>query len=156
MYVSKDRLAGCRLLAGLRILILEDELDHLVLLTYILQVEGASVIAAITISELAKQLKSHSIDIMFVSIKTIKEYTFAKQTKITDVEILKKIPKIGVVDSDRNLDLKSIQDLGCSTHFSKPFDADEIIRLILSNIEQSRFYQQLENITNTGIELYHD
>ncbi|OKH31164.1 hypothetical protein NIES2101_41760 [Calothrix sp. HK-06] len=143
---QKNKLTGCRLLNGLRILIL-DELECLNALTYLLEVEGASVIGFSSVAKVVNKLKFQSVDIMLINLKIIKKYALAKQIKVCDVKIPKQIPKIGVADSHCNLDWASIRDLGCYDHLSTGFNSDQIVHSILCNIEQDCFFQQLEKIT---------
>ncbi|BAZ14350.1 PAS/PAC sensor hybrid histidine kinase [Calothrix sp. NIES-4071] len=131
MNIYKEQSTGYQLLAGLKILVLEDELDNLTLLSYILQVEGAGVIVANSVSEAVNQLQCQLINVALISIKAIEKYISIKNINIADIEIPKYIPKIAMVDSVRHSDWRSIRDLGCCACLSKPFYYDQIAPLII-------------------------
>lgn len=131
MKIYKEQLTGYQLLAGQKILILEDELDNLTLLSYILQVEGAGVVIANSVSEAVNQLQCQLINVALISIQTIEKYISVENINIEDVEIPKYIPKIAMVNSARHSDWRSIRDLGCCAYLSKPFYYDQIVPLII-------------------------
>ncbi|OKH53420.1 hypothetical protein NIES2101_11225 [Calothrix sp. HK-06] len=131
MNIYKEQSIEYHLLAGQKVLIIEDELDSLTLLSYILQVEGAGVIITSSVSEAINQVKCQLIDVVLVSIKTIEKYISSKNISIADIEISQDIPKIAMVESARHSDWKIIRELGCCAYLSKPFYYDQIVPLII-------------------------
>lgn len=139
MHGNKSESTGYKLLFGLQILVLEDEPDNLDLLTYILETSGASVIVATSVPELILRGTKVPVDIVLVSIKTIKKYALAQATEIVNLKIPKDLLLIAVFDSRRTLDWQAMTDLGCCCHFCLPLEAEEIIFTILNHIREPHY-----------------
>jgi DNA-binding response OmpR family regulator len=116
-------------LQGLRILVLEKEPDHQDLLSFILEVEGASVISVTTVKEAKEVLSNQSIDVVFASVRTLKKEPLLTLT--TQLAANKRILAIAVAETQRDsYNSSRLRELGYQGYICKPLNPSEVINSV--------------------------
>lgn len=116
-------------LKNLRILVVDDNIDTLILITVILEDYGVKVMTATSASEAFEIIRDFELDFLIIDIVMPQEDGYSLICKIRRLENIhkKKIPAIALtaVDTDeaRQLAFKS----GFQNYLTKPFDNGELV-----------------------------
>ncbi|MEH2296793.1 response regulator [Nostoc sp.] len=119
-------------LAGLNILVVDDDDDSRFYITTVLEADGASVIAVTSARVALKVLPELQPDVLICDIAMPDEdgYTFIRKIRALKPDIWGKLPAIALTaygDSEyRSLSL----DAGFQTHVAKPVDPGELVAIV--------------------------
>jgi len=127
--VSAPRLPA---LNGLRVLVVDDEVDARELVTTILQHSGAQVTAAASASEAFSLLSQLKADVLVsdIAMPQVDGYAFIRKVRELEAQRGEYIPALALTayakESDRQLSLEA----GFQVHLPKPFNPNELVRVI--------------------------
>jgi len=127
--VSAPRLPA---LKGLRVLVVDDEVDARELVTTILQHSGAQVTAAASASEAFSLLSQLKADVLVsdIAMPQVDGYAFIRKVRELEAQRGEYIPALALTayakESDRQLSLEA----GFQVHLPKPFNPNELVRVI--------------------------
>ncbi|MBD2020150.1 response regulator [Leptolyngbya sp. FACHB-36] len=129
---------------GLRILIVDDDHDSRDLLTYVLQSEGASVVAVESVQAALVVIKQQSLDILVsdITLPDADGYFLIQEVRRQETERGGHLPAIAVTAGARPEDRANALAAGFQKYLSKPVDLDELIAEITDLIPQSLEVQQ--------------
>lgn len=129
---------------GLRILIVDDDHDSRDLLTYVLQNEGASVVAVESVQAALVVIKQQSLDILVsdITLPDADGYFLIQEIRRQETERGGHLPAIAVTAGARPEDRANALAAGFQKYLSKPVDLDELIAEITDLIPQSLEVQQ--------------
>ena len=123
---------GDDLLTGLRILIVEDNIDNLEILTMMLEVQGAIVIPAISVAEaMDKLVEEDVIDLLLSDISLPGEDGFDLIRQIRGSDEYGELPAIAITGYAAISDTESIFHAGFQHHLTKPVELDELMAAIV-------------------------
>ncbi|MFN6530768.1 response regulator [Nostoc sp. ChiSLP03a] len=125
---------------GLRLLVVDDDADTRILLTFLFELEGAEVIAAASADEALKRMSSFKPDILISDICLPDEDGYSLLLKVRNLEAKRgrKIPAIALTASTFEDDHKRALLAGYDIYQCKPIDLDELTFMVASlvGIEQ--------------------
>jgi signal transduction histidine kinase/ActR/RegA family two-component response regulator len=124
-------------LAGLKILVVEDEVDSLELLSTILQGCGASVVAATSVRAalaVLETLKGQNLDMLVSDIGMPQEdgYSLIRQLRQLEAQRGGQLPAIALTAYASSNDIKQVLLAGFQRHLTKPVDAAELVKVVVS------------------------
>ena len=123
---------GDDLLTGLRILIVEDNIDNLEILMMMLEVQGAIVIPAISVAEaMDKLVEEDIIDLLLSDISLPGEDGFDLIRQIRASDEHSDLPAIAITGYAAISDTESIFHAGFQHHLTKPVELDELMAAIV-------------------------
>ena len=119
-------------LAGVRILVVEDELDALDLITIDLTAHGAKVRGASSAAEALELLRAEQFDLMIsdIGMADTDGYALIKQVRRQGGQQGEHIPAIALTAYARTQDRLRALDAGYNTHVAKPVDIKEIVTVV--------------------------
>lgn len=125
-------------LDGLRILIVDDYVDSLDLLTLVLEEYGIETICATSVREAIDRLHHLTPDLIISELFLPPEdgYVLLREIRALEAERHVRIPAIALTVYARNQDRVQALAAGFDRYLSKPFDLDELVRLIAQLMEQ--------------------
>lgn len=128
----------CLLLNGLRVLVVDNNLDCRVLLTTVLEECGIEAIAVTSAVEALEILKQVEPDLLIseLALPEVDGYSLMHQVKALKKKPQAEIPAIALTAHDSKSDRAHALSVGFCKHLSKPFDIDELIETIASLIGQ--------------------
>ncbi|MGB3300506.1 MAG: PAS domain-containing protein, partial [Phormidesmis sp.] len=119
-------------LAGLRILVVEDNIDNLEILTMMLEAQGATVIAAISVTEALDKLVGEGIiDLLLSDISLPGEDGFSLIRQIRADEEFEGLPAIAITGYAAVSDTDNIFRAGFQHHLTKPVELDDLMAAIV-------------------------
>ncbi|MEH2209342.1 response regulator [Nostoc sp.] len=125
---------------GLRLLVVDDDADTRILLTFLFELEGAEVIAVASADEALKRMSSFKPDILISDICLPNEDGCSLLLKVKNLEAKRgrKIPAIALTASTFEDDRKRALLAGYDIYQRKPIDLDELTSMVASlvGIEQ--------------------
>ncbi|MEH2364940.1 response regulator [Nostoc sp.] len=125
---------------GLRLLVVDDDTDTRILLTFLFELEGAEVIAVASADEALKRMSSFKPDILISDICLPDEDGYSLLLKVKNLEAKRgrKIPAIALTASTFEDDRKRALLAGYDIYQRKPIDLDELTSMVASlvGIEQ--------------------
>ncbi|MBN3939148.1 MAG: response regulator [Nostoc sp.] len=125
---------------GLRLLIVDDDSDTRILLTFLFELEGSEVIAAASADEALKIISSFKPDILISDICLPDEDGYSLLLKVKNLEAKRgrKIPAIALSASTFEDDRKRALLAGYDIYQCKPIDLDELTSMVatLTRTEQ--------------------
>lgn len=126
------------LLNGLRVLVVDNNLDCRVLLTTVLEEYGIEAIAVTSAVEALEILKHYLPDLLIseLALPEVDGYSLMHQVKALKKKRQAEIPAIALTVYDSKSDIAHALSVGFCKHISKPFDIDELIEIIASLIGQ--------------------
>lgn len=126
------------LLNGLRVLVVDNNLDCRVLLTTVLEEYGIEAIAVTSAVEALEILKQVEPDLLIseLALPEVDGYSLMHQVKAINKKRQAEIPAIALTAHDSKSDRVHALSAGFCKHISKPFDIDELIEIIASVIGQ--------------------
>ncbi|WP_242054417.1 response regulator [Nostoc sp. FACHB-888] len=121
-------------LKGLRVLVVDDNLDHLELIQFILEQYNVQVTAVTSAYEAFNVIKLLQANILICDIQMPVEdgYSLIRQIRNLTQKI-KGIPAIALTTCTSDETRHLVLNAGFSTYLTKPFDPDELIA-VLSNL----------------------
>jgi CheY-like chemotaxis protein len=119
-------------LADVRILVVEDELDALDLITIDLKAHGAKVRGASSAAEALELLRTEQFDLMIsdIGMADTDGYNLIKQVRRQESEQGDHIPAIALTAYARTQDRLRALTAGYNTHVAKPVDIKEIVTVV--------------------------
>jgi CheY-like chemotaxis protein len=122
------------ILLGIKILLVDDEPDILMITTFILMQYHAEVIAAPTPQEGLEQVKRHRPDVIIsdIGMPHMDGYQFMRAVRGLPLYEGGQTPAIAMTAFNRPQDRTRAFEAGFQRHLSKPVDMQELIKTILS------------------------
>lgn len=119
-------------LAGLRILIVDDDLDSLELIAFMLQQEGATVTDAPSASEALQALARANYDLLIsdIGMPDIDGYQFLHQVRSLSPHQGGQIPAIALTAYASDRDRQLAQQAGFQKHIAKPVQPEQLLQTI--------------------------
>jgi PAS domain S-box-containing protein len=117
-------------LKGLRLLVVDDDIDSRDLVSTILEQEGAEVILAASVREALAVLDKSHPDVLISDIGMPVEDGYALIRQIRNEGVLPGIPAIALTAYTHDLDRQKVVAAGFQWHLSKPVDPNELIVLV--------------------------
>ncbi len=121
-----------QVLNGLRVLIVDDEADARDLLATILQQSGAQVRIAASAGEAFDLLLHSRADVLVsdIAMPQVDGYDLMRQIRALDAERGGDIPAIALTAYARESDRIAALEAGFHVHLPKPFDPDELVKVV--------------------------
>ncbi|KYC35424.1 histidine kinase [Scytonema hofmannii PCC 7110] len=119
-------------LKGLQILIVDDELDSLELISFVLQQNGATVTNTTSVSEALKALTKTNYNLLIsdIGMPEIDGYQFIRLLRTLPLDRGGQIPAIALTAYAGEYDRKQALQAGFQRHITKPIDPNEIVKAI--------------------------
>lgn len=124
-------------LEGIRILVVDDDIDSLELLVFTLQGYGAEVTPAKSVSEALETLIETKPDLLMSDIAMPMEdgYTLIRQIRAMPSDQGGEIPAIAVTACTENFHYQQAITAGYQKYITKPVDLDRLVDEIVSLVE---------------------
>ena len=124
-------------LTGLRILVVDDESDSRDFVAFILEQQGADVIAFSSASEAMQELMRHQPDILLsdIGMPEMDGYALLQQVRNLSPAQGGTVPAIALTAYVSEVDQQQALAAGFQTHLSKPIDPEQLIRAIAQVLE---------------------
>lgn len=121
-------------LEGLRILIVDDEVDALDLITVELAQHGAKVTGVTTADEALKALDENTFDLLIsdIGMPRVDGYELMRRIRQQEVGTDKRLPAVALTAYARVQDRMQAIMAGYSTHVAKPVEANELVTVVAS------------------------
>ena len=121
-------------LDGLQILIVDDDLDSLELIAFVLQQEGAIVTVAGSVPEALQALANANYDLLIsdIGMPGIDGYQFIHQLRALSPKLGGQIPAIALTAYAGEMDLQLALEAGFQKHISKPVEPEQLVKTISS------------------------
>lgn len=118
-------------LEGLQVLIVDDEADARELLITILEQNGAQVKAAASVNEAFALLLESRVEVLVsdIAMPHVDGYAFIRQVRALE-EQGEQIPAVALSAYARDVDRELALEAGFQVHLAKPFDANELVRVV--------------------------
>jgi PAS domain S-box-containing protein len=131
-----DRQQSTRALAGVRVLVVDDEPDARELIRYVLESRGAQVMAATSAGEALHFVDGHVFDVLIADIGMPEQdgYWLIRVLRELPAKRARTLPSIaltayaGVRERDKAL------DAGYNWHLAKPVDPDQLVATVVSAV----------------------
>lgn len=119
-------------LQGVRLLIVDDEVDTRDLLEFILVEAGANVTAVASAAAAIAALSELTFDVLIsdIGMPGTDGYTLIRQIRTLPGEPLKDIPAIALTAYAGDIDQQRALAAGFDKHISKPVDPNELVALV--------------------------
>ena len=119
-------------LDGLRVLVVDSDLDSRDLLAMVFEEYGVETIAATSATETLEILKQVKPDLLISEICLPKEDGYSLMSKVKALESTEQaqIPAIALTTQTREDDRAHALSVGFCNHLPKPFDIDELITMV--------------------------
>lgn len=133
-------------LSGMKILLIDDELDIRDMTKLILTLYQASVIAAASAIEGLIQLKTHKFDVIIsdIGMPQMDGYQFIREVRNLPAHNGGQTPAIALTAFNREDDRKRAFNAGFQRHLSKPFELQILIDTIASVARQIGVWRAME------------
>ena len=118
------------------ILYIEEHVDNMTLVRRILQAESYTLIEARTGFQGILMAESQAVDVILldVNLPDIDGYEVARRLRASNKPELKTIPIIAVTANAMKGDSQKALEAGCNLHISKPFNIQDLLDKIRSNL----------------------
>lgn len=132
----EDHVAPSNSLEGVRVLLVEDDLDSRELVAFILRASGASVLAAASVHEASKLFESHppTIVISDIGMPDVDGYSFVRSLRQRAAEAGGATPAIALTAYTRELDRHQAEAAGFQRHLAKPVTPGALVRCIAETL----------------------
>lgn len=126
-------------LDGLRVLLVDDNIDNLELIAIILEQYGTEVITAASAAEAIQAIARSIPDILISDIAMPLEdgYSLIRQIRNLPPEKGGLIPAIALTAYAKHEDRLLALEAGFQMHIPKPIDPDELIAVVMKLVQQS-------------------
>jgi PAS domain S-box-containing protein len=123
-------------LTGVRLLVVDDDLDNRELLTVVLEQYGAEAMSVASAAEALACLETFAPDILVsdIGMPEVDGYAFLQILRSLPVEKGGQLPAIALSSYTRDQDIKRAFDCGFQQHVSKPMNLDQLIQAIVALI----------------------
>jgi CheY-like chemotaxis protein len=118
------------MLAGMTLLLADDDPDSLEVLTYLIRQEGGTVRTADSAREALEVLLTWTPDVLLLDIAMPEIDGFALLATIRGVERLRDVPAVAVTAHAYERDRERCIEAGFAEHVPKPYDAERLLGLI--------------------------
>ncbi|BAZ29020.1 multi-sensor hybrid histidine kinase [Cylindrospermum sp. NIES-4074] len=120
-------------LAGVQVLIVEDDADSRDFVAFVLKQDGAEVIAVSSAFEALQVLTQTKPDVLVsdIGMPDIDGYTLIRQVRTLSPEEGGQIPAIALTAFARNYDEQQALSAGFQMHLSKPLNADKLVAAVV-------------------------
>lgn len=124
-------------LDGLRILIVDDDLDSLELIAFVLQQEGAIVTDASSVPKALQALAKANYDLLIsdIGIPGIDGYQFIHQIRALPPKLGGEIPAIALTAFAGEVDRQLALEAGFQKHIPKPVEPEQLVKVISSLVK---------------------
>ncbi|AUB40212.1 CheY chemotaxis protein or a CheY-like REC [Nostoc flagelliforme CCNUN1] len=124
-------------LAGIRVLVVDDDADSLDFAAFVLEQDGAFVIALSSAYEALKTLAEVKPDVLVsdISMPDMNGYMLIRKVRTWTPEQGGQIPAIALTAFARNDDQQEALKAGFQMHLSKPFNPEKLIAAIVKLVE---------------------
>jgi PAS domain S-box-containing protein len=122
-------------LKGLRVLVLDDELDAREIISSVLEEAGAQVVTASSSTEASRVLERFTPHVILSDIAMPGEDGIAFIRKVRELPHLKKVPALAFTAYASDVDRTRILDAGFDGHVAKPVDPNELVSAITGVLE---------------------
>ncbi|MEH2323953.1 MAG: ATP-binding protein [Nostoc sp.] len=124
-------------LAGIRVLVVDDDTDSLDFAAFVLEQDGAFVIALSSPNEALQTLAEVKPDVLIsdISMPDMDGYMFIRQVRTWTPEQGGQIPAIALTAFARNDDEQEALKAGFQMHLAKPFNPEKLILAIAELVE---------------------
>jgi CheY-like chemotaxis protein len=118
-------------LHGLRILVVDDEMDARAMIAAVLAQSGASVIQASSADQALSLLQNESPNLIIsdIAMPDLDGYTFIHRVRHAD-ERSRDIPAVALTARARSEDRQHSLDAGFQHHLCKPVDAEDLVKAV--------------------------
>lgn len=126
--------AGEKSLAGINVLVVDDEIDTLELIKIFLETSGAQVVMAQSVAEALEKIKLSAPDVIVsdIGMPGTSGYEFIENVRRLAPEKGGDIPAIALTAYARNEDRAEALRCGFQTHVAKPVEMSELITTVAS------------------------
>ena len=123
-------------LKGLQVLLVEDEPDIAVLLTYVLEHSGAAVLAATTALEALEVLDVQRPQLLVCNLRLpdLEGTQLLEQVRQAEDAAIHQLPAIAVTSYDREYSAVDAFSTGFDYFLAKPIEPDSLVEVILQLI----------------------
>ncbi|MTJ07405.1 ATP-binding protein [Anabaena sp. UHCC 0204] len=124
-------------LAGVQVLIVEDDADSRDFVVFVLEQEGAEAIAVSSAFEALQVLKQIKPDVLVsdISMPDMDGYMLIRQVRTFTPEASGKIPAIALTAYARDYDQQQAIKAGYQIHLSKPLNAEKLVASVVQLVE---------------------
>ena len=125
-------------LNGLRVLVVDDEVDVPHLLTAVLSLCGAEVVAVASVAEAMAAIQQRQPDIVVSDIEMPREdgYSLIRKLRATEAEHGGRVPAIALTAHVRMEDRLRALSAGYDAHVAKPVEPAELVTVIASIVRR--------------------
>lgn len=119
-------------LSGVRVLVVDDQLDARELLSTILRASGAAVVTATSAEEALKALAVDQVDVLIsdVGMPEVDGYQLMRHVRAQPATAATRLPAIALTAYARELDRTRALEVGFQAHVSKPVEPAELVRVV--------------------------
>jgi CheY-like chemotaxis protein len=120
-------------LAGVKVLIVEDDADSRDFVVFVLEQDGAEVMAVSSAFEALQVLAQTKLDVLVsdIGMPDMDGYTLIRQVRTLSPEEGGQIPAIALTAFARNYDEQRALSAGFQMHLSKPLNADKLVAAVV-------------------------
>ncbi|MDZ8051575.1 MAG: ATP-binding protein [Aulosira sp. ZfuVER01] len=124
-------------LAGVQILVVDDDVDSLEFVAFVLEQDGANVIAASSALEALQVIEQQKPDVLVsdIGMPDMDGYTLMRQVRAWSAEQGGKIPAIALTAFARQYDRQQALQAGFQMHLAKPVNPEELVAAIVKLAE---------------------
>ncbi|MDZ8261312.1 ATP-binding protein [Nostoc sp. ChiQUE01b] len=128
------------ILAGIQILVVDDDDDTRDFHTFVLEQAGAMVTAVTSAKEALQVLAESQLDMLLsdIGMPEIDGYMLMRQVKALQANQAKQIPAIALTAYAGEINQQQALESGFQKHLSKPIEPDELVKAIATLIGRSR------------------
>ncbi|MEH2084136.1 MAG: ATP-binding protein [Nostoc sp.] len=132
--------AGTEILAGIQILVVDDDNDTRDFHTFVLEQAGAKVTAVTSAKEALQILAESELDMLLsdIGMPEIDGYMLMRQVRALQSNQAKQIPAIALTAYAGEINQQQALESGFQKHLSKPVEPDELVKAIATQIGRSR------------------
>jgi hypothetical protein len=136
---SGDRLKNSPNLAGMRVLVVDDEADTRELITFVLEQYGAKATAVASASEALLALEKLKPDVLVSDIGMPQEdgYSLIRKLRARESKLGKSIPAVALTAYAREEDCTKALKSGFQRHIPKPVEPNELVVVVADLVGQA-------------------
>jgi hypothetical protein len=136
---SGDRLKNSPNLAGMRVLVVDDEADTRELITFVLEQYGAKATAVASASEALLAVEKLKPDVLVSDIGMPQEdgYSLIRKLRARESKLGKSIPAVALTAYAREEDCTKALKSGFQRHIPKPVEPNELVVVVADLVGQA-------------------
>ncbi|MBC3766868.1 PAS domain-containing hybrid sensor histidine kinase/response regulator [Neptunicella marina] len=145
-------------LAGLRLLLVEDNPTNQLVASELLTLQGATVVIADGGTYALKELENCVLpfDLILMDIQMPDLDGYQTTERIRKMPSLKQIPIVAMTANAMQSDKDACFAAGMNDHLGKPFEIEELVDIILKNLPKGAIQQKQPAVTDTRFQLSHE